>query len=127
LKDKRGILLIKRRIAPWKGACHFPGGTVQYKESLFHAAKRKAESETGLKVRIKEFLGVIQFFENNMRSGYGHIIDFEFLAEPIGGRLRTDYQGLDIRFFKKLPKNIITQQRDFLLNKPRQIFMKVRK
>lgn len=108
IKNKRGILLIKRSIKPDIGKWHLPGGTVGYKEKLVDAVKREAREETGLKVRIKEFLGVFEYMRWK-EPGYGHIIDLVFLAEPISGKMKGDAKraGKVLRFFKKLPRNMI--------------------
>ena len=118
VKDKRGVLLVKRSITPWKGKWHFPGGTVFYKEKLLDAVKRKAKEETGLKIKIKKFLGVLEFM-GRRRPGYSHIVDLVFLVEPISGRLKGDPKlgGKVLKFFKKIPKNIISEHRKALEGK----------
>ncbi|MBI2084783.1 MAG: NUDIX domain-containing protein [Candidatus Aenigmarchaeota archaeon] len=118
IKDRRGILLIKRSIKPDKGKWHFPGGTVLYKEKIFHAAKRKAREETGLEVKIKKFLGVFEYIRYK-EPGYTHIINLVFLAEPIRGRLWGNARtaGKELKFFKKLPRNMIPEQRKILQGK----------
>ena len=118
IKDKRGILLIKRSIRPDKGEWHFAGGTVRYKEKLLHAVKRKAYDETGLQVKVKKFLGICEFTKWRY-PGYTHIIDLVFLAEPIRGKIKGNAKeaGTELRFFKKLPKNMIPEQRKILQGK----------
>lgn len=115
VKDKRGILLIKRGIKPDIGKWHFPGGTVYYKERIFHAVKRKAKEETGLQIEIKKFLGVLELMRWKY-PGYSHIIDLVFLVEPIRGKLRGNlkYGGNIMKFFKRIPKDILPDQRKIL-------------
>lgn len=108
IKDRRGILLIKRSIKPDIGKWHLPGGTVNFKENLIDAAKRKAKEETGLQVRIKKFLGIFEYVKRWKEPGYEHVIDLVFLAEPIRGRLKGNKKaGKVLKFFKRLPKNMI--------------------
>jgi len=116
IKDKRGVLLIKRSIRPDIGKWHLPGGTVQFKEKLLHAVKRKGREETGLQVSVKKFLGIIEFMRWKY-PGYSHIVDLVFLVGPVRGKLKGDkrYGGDVLKVFKKLPKNMITEQRKFLL------------
>lgn len=118
IRDKRGILLIKRAIKPDIGKWHFPGGTIYYKEKILDAVKRKAKEETGLQIRIKKFLGVFEFMRWK-EAGYGHVIDLIFLAEPVKGKLKGNAKtaGKILRFFKKLPKNIIPDQKKILEGK----------
>ncbi len=108
IKDRRGILLIKRSIKPDIGKWHLPGGTVWYKEKIIDAVRRKAKEETGLEIRIKKFLGIFEFFRWK-EPGYGHIIDLVFLSEPTGGKLKGNAKtaGTILKFFKRLPKNIL--------------------
>jgi 8-oxo-dGTP diphosphatase len=113
IKDRRGVLLIKRDITPWKGRWHFPGGTVYFKESLIHAVKRKAREETGLQVKVEKFLGMIEFIKHK-EPGYGHIVDLVFLTKPVRGRMKGTKFGRHLKFFEKIPKNMIPEQRKFL-------------
>ncbi len=119
IKDKKkGILLIKRSIKPDIGKWHFPGGSIYYKERAIHAVKRKAREETGLQVKIKKFLGVFEYMRWQ-ESGYAHIIDLVFLCEPIRGKLKGNPRvaGKELKFFKKIPKNIVPDQRKILAGK----------
>lgn len=113
IKDERGVLLIKRDITPWKGAWHFPGGTVYFQESLIHAVKRKAREEAGLQVDVEKFLGIIEFIKHK-DPGYAHIVDLVFLAKPVRGKPRGTKFGRRLRFFKQLPGNMIAEQKKFL-------------
>ena len=118
IKDKRGVLLIKRSIKPDIGKWHLPGGTVGYKEKLVDAVKREAREESGLQIRIKKFLGMVELMKWK-EPGYGHIIDFVFLAEPIRGKLKGNVKkaGKILKFFKKLPENMIPEQKKILEEK----------
>ncbi|MBI2545213.1 MAG: NUDIX hydrolase [Candidatus Aenigmarchaeota archaeon] len=112
IKDERGVLLIKRDIYPDIGTWHLPGGTVHYKEKILDAVKRKAKEETGLQVKIEKFLGVCEHMK--WRSpGYSHIIDLVFLCKPLKGKLKGDsrYGGEELKFFKKIPKNLMSVQK----------------
>jgi len=118
IRDREGILLIKREITPEMGKWHLPGGTIHYKENILHAVKRKTHEETGLKIRIKKFLGVIEFMRWK-EPGYTHVIDLVFLANPISGKLKGNKEkcGECLKFFKKLPKNMIPEQKRIIQDK----------
>jgi len=117
-KDRRGVLLVKRAIRPDIGKWHLPGRTVNFKEKLLDAAKRVAGEETGLQVRVKKLLGVIEFMRWKY-PGYSHIVDLVFLVEPLRGTLKGNkrYGGDVLKFFKKLPETMIIEQRKFLLHR----------
>jgi len=84
------IVLIKRATEPFKGMLDFPGGMVEYGETVEHAVVREAEEETGLKVKIKELLGV---YSEKSRDPRHHFITVAFIVEPIGGKLRGSFEG----------------------------------
>ncbi len=119
IKDRRGVLLIKREINPEIGKWHLPGGTVYFKERILDAVKRKGREETGLQIKIKKFLGVFEFVNIWKYIGQQHVVDLIFLAEPIKGILKgnSKYGGKTLKFFKKLPKNMMTGHREILEGK----------
>lgn len=54
IKSKKGVLLTKRLIEPYKNTWHMPGGRVKFRESLADAIQRIAQDELGTKVVIKK-------------------------------------------------------------------------
>lgn len=114
VKDRRGILLSKRKILPWRGWWHLPGGTVRFGETLRQAVRRIAREETGLNVAIKKILRPIEFLESD--EGPIHVVSLGCLVEVRGGRLRGNWQSEELNFFKKIPPHTIRQQAKFLRN-----------
>jgi ADP-ribose pyrophosphatase YjhB (NUDIX family) len=102
IKNKKGVVLVKRDIEPSKGKWQTPGGRVFFGESLKHAVKRVAKEETGLNIKIQKFVRV---FEIPKKYTQSHDITLVYLAKPVGGKLKDNWQGKP-RFFKKLPRNI---------------------
>lgn len=88
-KDNR-IILIKRKNYPFKNKLVIPGGKVIYNETVEHAAIREAKEETGLKVRLKEILGI---YSNPKRDPRWHSISTVFIAEPITDKLKEGFEG----------------------------------
>ncbi len=84
------IVLLNRAIEPFKGMLDFPGGFVEYGETVEHAVVREAEEETGLKVKIKEILGV---YSEKSRDPRFHALTIAFIAEHIGGKLKGSFEG----------------------------------
>jgi 8-oxo-dGTP diphosphatase len=105
IKDKkRGVLLVKRNIEPYKGYWHLPGGLIRYGERIENAAKRKAFEETGLIIKIKKF---IKIYDDPKIDPRGHVIIIVYLAYPIGGKLKVNKkENSDARFFQRLPRNL---------------------
>ena len=84
------IILLRRAGYPFEGMLEFPGGMVEYGETVEHAVVREAEEETGLKVRIKEILGV---YSEKSRDPRFHSVSVAFIVEPMGGKLRGSFEG----------------------------------
>lgn len=104
------IILVKRKNPPhgWS----FPGGFVDYGESLEDAAVREAREETGLDVKL-----VRQFhsYSDPGRDARFHTITTVFIAEaegePIAGDDAADVHAFDIG---ELPEEIAFDHRDIL-------------
>ena len=67
IKDKK-ILLAKRKIEPQKGMWDILGGFVDAGETIEDAAVREMKEETGLDVRIEEYLGSVADIYNGRPS-----------------------------------------------------------
>src|ERR1700712_1263146 len=51
------VLLVRRAHLPGKGFYSFPGGRVEFGESLHTALHREVDEETGLRIEILELAG----------------------------------------------------------------------
>jgi ADP-ribose pyrophosphatase YjhB (NUDIX family) len=115
IKHKKGVLMSLRSIEPWKGLWHLPGGTVYFGESLKKAAIRIAKAETGLNIEVKKILGIIELLEEIKLQGR-HSVSVGLLCGISGGKLKGSFQGEEIDFFKKIPKNSIPNHKNFIEN-----------
>lgn len=111
IRSNEGILLTKRAIPKCKGMWHIPGGTLLKGEKIIDCVKRVAKLETGLTVKVKKFIGLCEYTK---RSSYHPGVALIYLVEPIKGKLKIGEDTADIKFFKKIPKNTIKEQRDYL-------------
>jgi len=75
---KPRVLLIRRKIAPFKGCWAIPGGFVEIDEPLEDAARRELLEETG--VRMKH-LAQLHTFGDPRRDPRGRNIAVAYLAE----------------------------------------------
>ncbi|MGN7388074.1 NUDIX hydrolase [Sporosarcina sp. SAFN-015] len=88
LNDQKEILLIKGPMRGWE----MPGGIVEEGESLKDAAIRETREESGIEIEVLKFCGI---FQNVNKS----ICNTLFLAKPIGGKLTTSPESLEVGFF----------------------------
>tara|TARA_B100000029_G_scaffold44647_1_gene41190 strand:- start:756 stop:1181 length:426 start_codon:yes stop_codon:yes gene_type:complete len=115
--DKKAILLTKRTINPFKGYWHLPGTIIRRNEKREDAVKRAAKEELGKEIRIKTELGV---YESIVR--FRHDISNAFIVSfKNKDTIKTDYQGDEYKFFKKLPSKIPAHHKKMILD-ARRIF-----
>ncbi|MGB7290573.1 MAG: NUDIX hydrolase [Thermodesulfobacteriota bacterium] len=92
------LILVKRSYDPYKDHWAFPGGIVEYGETVESAAIREAKEETGLDVRVERLLGV---YSDPKRDPRGHFVSVCFLCEPVGGTLKTSEETKEVKAFTK--------------------------
>lgn len=79
------VLLVDRPYQPWKGYYGPPGGGVRKGESLKDAVVREVLEETGLRVKVKRFIG-----SSLIKHQVGPVVRmYMFECEKVGGKLRA--------------------------------------
>ena len=107
--DGKSVLLTKRTRDPYKGYWHLPGSMVHKNEKIADAVNRSAKQELNLVVKVVKFLG---FYES--LDKYRHDISHGFVVSVAGGKMNTDYQSSDLRFFEHLPRQLIPHHRKMI-------------
>ncbi len=104
-KNKKNIILIRRKNPPFQGDLALPGGFVDIGETVEDACIREAQEETNLKVKITKLIGV---FSSPKRDPRGHTVTIAYLCEPVDkGRkpiAQDDASDLEIVPLLKIPK-----------------------
>lgn len=94
LDKKNGkILLIKSH--KWGDVFLIPGGHVEAGETIFEAAKREGEEETGLKLKPLHCLNVGEFIYDPSFYRKAHLIFFHVLCEAITNKVKLDERELN--------------------------------
>lgn len=100
--DGRSVLLTKRTRNPYRGYWHLPGSMIHKNEKMTDAVLRSAKEELGLDVKIQDFLGVYESMHP-----FRHDISHGFVVKVTGGKIQTDDQSSEYRFFSRMPSKII--------------------
>lgn len=90
------IIFIRRKNPPYKGLWAFPGGFVEYGETVEEAVIREVREETGVIIKIQDLLGI---YSDPGRDPRGHMITVCFLASKIEGELRADTDAAEVSCF----------------------------
>ena len=107
--DKKGRVLLSHRrdLDLW----NLPGGQVEHGELPTEAAVRETREETGLKIKIRNLVGVYG------KPDKDEII-FLFRGKIKGGELKKTSEADGHRFFKikKMPENTIPKHKERVLD-----------
>jgi ADP-ribose pyrophosphatase YjhB (NUDIX family) len=77
------VLLVRRARSPGKGFYSFPGGRVEFGETLDKALHREVDEETALTIEIVGLSGWREVVPS--KSGHGHYVILSFAARWTGG------------------------------------------
>ena len=109
--QKNKVLLTKRSIYPFKDFWHLPGVGVLFREKINDAIKRAGRKELGVKVIPQKFLGYME----SLNDGFRHGVALTFKCKIIENQQPKALEQADeIKFFKKIPKQIVPTHRKFL-------------
>jgi 8-oxo-dGTP diphosphatase len=91
------VLLVRRARSPGKGFYSFPGGRVEFGESLHTALHREVDEETGLRIEILGLAGWREVLP--AAGGGGHYVIMSFAArwtarEPVLNHEHDDFKWL---------------------------------
>ena len=104
--DNGRALLIRRGSEPLRGEWSIPGGTLELGESLEQGVARELFEETGLEVRVLEFIEVFDRIfpgtgfppEETASPPRFHFVIVDYLCERIGGEPRAGSDVTDVAF-----------------------------
>jgi ADP-ribose pyrophosphatase YjhB (NUDIX family) len=91
------ILLVRRAREPAKGVYTFPGGRVEFGESLTEALIREIREETGLEIEIVGLVGYREALPPRT-GGHGHFVILPFAARWVSGDVTLNDELDDARW-----------------------------
>ena len=91
------ILLVRRAREPAKGVYTFPGGRVEFGESLTEALTREIREETGLVIEIVGLAGYREALPPRT-GGHGHFVILPFAARWIANEVSLNDELDDARW-----------------------------
>ncbi|WP_424629588.1 NUDIX hydrolase [Bradyrhizobium sp. SYSU BS000235] len=91
------VLLVRRAREPAKGIYTFPGGRVEFGESLTEAVAREVREETGLVIDIVGLAGWREALPART-GGLGHFVILPFAARWVSGEIMLNDELDDARW-----------------------------
>jgi ADP-ribose pyrophosphatase YjhB (NUDIX family) len=91
------ILLTRRTNNPKGPLWTFPGGRIEFGETMAEALKREILEETGLTIEIAGPAGVREML--HVQSGHGHFIILPFAARWVSGEVTLNDELAEARWF----------------------------
>ena len=104
LASPAGVLMVRRKFEPARGAWCLPAGFMEYGESPERCAMRELREETGIRARLTGLFGVYAGFDDpRVRA-----VLILYTAERIGGRLQAGDDAVEAAFWPlgRLPRRI---------------------
>jgi 8-oxo-dGTP diphosphatase len=90
-------VLIRRGSEPLKGQWSIPGGSLELGETLEQGVERELLEETGLVVRIVEFIEVFdRVYGDNKEKPRFHYVIVDYLCERVSGELKAGGDAMDV-------------------------------
>lgn len=114
VETERGILLTLREKNGFLGLWHLPGGTVYYREHTEDSVRRLAREELGVDVKILKFLRFLEYFSEEEQRGFGYSVSLVFVCKAKSLDFTLDDQAVRAQFFKVIPKNSVSEQKEML-------------
>lgn len=95
------VLLIRRANPPDAGKWGFPGGKIEWGESIEKAAVREIEEETGIMTAAKQVFTAVDCYDRRDGELRQHFVLIAVLCEWISGEPKGADDALEARWFSR--------------------------
>ena len=103
LDEKKRIMLVKRKYDPKKDYWDFPGGFIEFGESVEDSLRRELREELGIEIKNMKYIA--SYADRYIFDGLNyHTLGCVFVAEIAGGAMKPNDDIDEIKFFE--PKEI---------------------
>ena len=92
VNDQKEVLLIQRANPPSKGFWTFPGGKVEWGETLIEGLKREVKEETGLSIKNPKLLTTYEIIDSF------HFVILDYVVEVDNGITTAGDDALDCKW-----------------------------
>jgi ADP-ribose pyrophosphatase YjhB (NUDIX family) len=89
------VLLVRRRVEPFRGHWTLPAGYLEIDEEPWETARRETREETGIEIAHVDLLDVLVNLDDHRRRG----VVVAYLARPVGGELRAGDDAEEAAYF----------------------------
>lgn len=105
------VLLVRRGRDPQKGLWSLPGGALELGETLHQGVAREMLEETGLEIRILEFVESFERITSDIAGRIEfHYVLLDYLCESLGGTLAAGDDAVEVAWVPRaeLPRRQLT-------------------
>ena len=96
--ERQCLLMVKNGTGPRIGRWGFPGGSVEWGETMSEAVKRELREECNLEVVVLELYKLSDFIVKHADEVTDHFILSHHLCRITGGELRAGSDATDVRW-----------------------------
>ena len=92
------VLLVQRKVAPYRGLWSLPGGAIEGGETMHAAVEREVREETGLEVQPLALVGAYDSIVEEEGTIQFHYVLVGWLCRHVGGELHPGSDADDARW-----------------------------
>lgn len=108
--QKQQLLMIKNGVGPRKGLWGFPGGSVEWGETIEQALERELREECNLQIQVQRLYKLTNLIVQRENQITDHFILSHHHCRIIGGQLKAGSDALDAKWLSLPELKQISQE-----------------